>query len=153
MTARTPYQRILVPIDGSRTSDQALDEAIRLARLSGGQLRLLHVVDLLSVSLTPEVSLNASPTLFERLREGGQEILDRGLRAAQEAGVPAETTLRDTLSARVSDVVLDETARWPADLVVIGTHGRRGVGRFVMGSDAEQVVRSSGVPVLVVRGS
>lgn len=151
MTLTRPYQRILVPVDGSRTSDQGLSEAIRLARLSGGRLRLLHAVDLLSVSLTPEISMAASPTLFERLRDGGRDILGQAQATAKEGGVEADTVLLDTLTARVSELVLDEAARWQADLVVIGTHGRRGVGRFLLGSDAEQVVRASPVPVLLVR--
>lgn len=151
MTTSPSYQRILVPVDGSRTSDQGLAEAIKLARLTGAHLRLLHAVDMLSISLSPEISSAASPTLFEMLRDGGQKILSKAMGVAHDAGVKADTVLLDTLSARVSDLVLDEAARWKADLIVIGTHGRRGVGRFFMGSDAEQIVRSSPVPVLLVR--
>ena len=62
-----------------------------------------------------------------------------------------ETALVDSVGQRVSDIILDQAAAWPADLIVIGTHGRRGVDRVLMGSDAEQVARRSPVPVLLVR--
>jgi nucleotide-binding universal stress UspA family protein len=107
---------------------------------------------MLSVSLTPEASMLASPTLFELLREGGEAILAQGKAQAVQAGVAAETVLIDTLSARVCDLIVQEARRWGAELIVIGTHGRRGVGRLVMGSDAEQVLRLAPVPVLLVRG-
>ena len=152
MSSTTAYQRILVPVDGSATSNEGLSEALKLARLSGGRVRLLHAVDMLSLSLSPEISMAASPTLFEMLREGGHAILGKALTAAHDAGVAAETVLRDTLSERVSDMIVDEAKSWRADLIVIGTHGRRGVGRLLLGSDAEQVARSASVPVLLVRG-
>lgn len=153
MNNSNPCRRILVPVDGSGTSDRALAEAIRLARLSGGQLRLLHVVDALSVSLTPESLMPANPAFHDMLREGGRVILARALQAARDAGVPADTVLLDALALRVSPLIVDEAAHWGADLIVVGTHGRRGVQRVLLGSDAEQVVRLSPVPVLLVRGS
>lgn len=146
------YAKILVPVDGSPTSDLGLAEALKLARLAGSQLRLLHAVDMLSLSLTPEAGMLSSPTLFELLRESGQEILARAQAQATKAGIAADTVLQDRLAARVADVVVDEARRWGADLIVIGTHGRRGVGRLVMGSDAEQIARLAPVPVLLVRG-
>ncbi|HEX6362268.1 MAG TPA: universal stress protein [Albitalea sp.] len=145
------YDKILVPIDGSPTSMRGLDEAIKLGKLTGAQLRLLHVVDMLSVSLTPDASMMASPTLFELLREGGQTILAKAMARCGEADVAADTMLVDTLSGRVSEIVVEEARRWGAELIVIGTHGRRGVSRLVMGSDAEQVLRLASVPVLLVR--
>jgi nucleotide-binding universal stress UspA family protein len=144
------YEKILVPVDGSATSNLGLTEAIGLARLTGGRLRLLHAVDILSASLSPEISMATSPTVFEMLREGGQAILGRAMQAAEQAGVPVECALQDTLTGRVCDSVVDDARRWGADLIVIGSHGRRGVGRVLMGSDAEQIARLSPVPVLLV---
>ncbi|MCG3189203.1 MAG: hypothetical protein LKCHEGNO_01489 [Burkholderiaceae bacterium] len=63
----------------------------------------------------------------------------------------AETALNDTFTARVCDVVVQEALEWKADLIVIGTHGRRGASRLLLGSDAEQVLRLAPVPVLLVR--
>jgi nucleotide-binding universal stress UspA family protein len=145
------YAKILVPVDGSPTSDLGLAEAIKLARLTGARLCLLHAVDMLSLSMTAEASMLSSPTLFELLRESGQEIVARAKAQAAQAGIAAETVLLDRLGTRVADLVVDESRRWGAELIVIGTHGRRGVGRLVMGSDAEQIVRHAPVPVLLVR--
>jgi len=145
------YQRIVVPVDGSPTSKLGVAEAIKLARLTGAKLKFLHAVDMMSPALSPEISMATSPTVFEMLREGGRGILSAAEKVAKEAGIPCETVLTDTLSGRVCDVVADEAAKWEADLVIIGTHGRRGVGRLLMGSDAEQIARLAPAPVLLVR--
>lgn len=145
------YSKILVPVDGSPTSNLGLAEACKLAKLTGAQLRLLHVVDMMSVTMSVEASMAASPTVFEMLREGGRSILDRAKAKAEEAGANVETVLLETLSSRVCDIVIEEAGRWGAKLIVIGTHGRRGVGRMLLGSDAEQIARLSLVPVLLVR--
>lgn len=148
------YQRILVPVDGSAPSNRGLDEAIRLAKLTGGSLRLLHVVDELSVALGGASAFaGASPDTFQLLRDGGEQILAAGQARAAAAGVAADTVLDDTLGGRVCDRVVEQATAWPAELVVIGTHGRRGVGRLLMGSDAEQVLRLAPVPVLLVRAA
>ena len=69
------------------------------------------------------------------------------------AGVGVDTVCRETFGGRLCDIVVEEATQWNADLIVIGTHGRRGVGRMLIGSDAEQIVRVAPVPVLLVRGS
>lgn len=145
------YQKILVPVDGSPTSNEGLAEAIKLGRLTGARLRLLHAVDMLSITLTPEASMSTSPALIDLLKEGGQDVLNKAKAMVLEGGLAADTVLKDTLAGRVADLVVDEAKHWGADLIVIGTHGRRGVGRLVLGSDAEQVLRLSPVPVLLVR--
>lgn len=145
------YAKILVPVDGSPTSDLGLAEAVKLAKLTGAQLRLMHAVDMLSLSLTPEAGMAATPSLFELLRDGGRAILARAKAEVDKSGVAADTVLVDTLRGRVCDLVVDEAKQWAAELIVIGTHGRRGMGRLLMGSDAEQILRLSPVPVLLVR--
>lgn len=145
------YERILVPVDGSPTSNLGVAEAVKLAKLTGAKLKFLHAVDMMSLALSPEISMATSPTVFEVLREGGQGILSAAAKVAKEAGIACETSLTDTLSGRVCDVVCEEAAKWKADLIVIGTHGRRGVGRLLMGSDAEQISRQAPAPVLLVR--
>lgn len=146
------YERILVPVDGSPTSNQGLSEAIKLAKLTGARMLLLHAMDLAAVSVTPEAGA-AVASLYEAMRESGEEILARCKETVQTAGIAVETVLLDTLTSRVSDLVVDEARKWHADLIVIGTHGRRGVGRFLLGSDAEQIVRTAPVPVLLVRAA
>lgn len=144
------YERILVPVDGSPTSNLGLAEAIKLGKLTGARLLLLHAVDIAAVSVTPEAAA-ATPALFDAMRDAGTEILARARATAETAGARVETVLVDTLVGRVSDLVVEQAKSWRADLIVIGTHGRRGVSRLLIGSDAEQVVRASPVPVLLVR--
>ena len=61
--------------------------------------------------------------------------------------------LKDSFAGRVCDLVVAEAGSWPADMIVLGTHGRRGVGRMLMGSDAEAIVRSAPIPVLLIRAT
>lgn len=144
------YQRILVPVDGSPTSTQGLDEAIKLAKLTGASLRLVHVVDQLTFATGFEVYTG---DLVGMLREAGEKILGDSKARAQAAGIDATTFLCDTFGARVCDLVIDQAKDWAADLIVIGSHGRRGMSRLLLGSDAEQVVRMARVPVLLVHGT
>lgn len=144
------YQRILVPVDGSATATRGLDEAMRLARLTGASLRLVHVVDELAVALSSAQGAYVGD-LYTRLREGGEAVLKEAQARVEAAGLRAETVLHDTFQGRICDLVVQEAQQWPADVIVIGTHGRRGVGRVMMGSDAEQILRAAPVPVLLVR--
>ena len=144
------YDRILVPVDGSPTSNLGLAEAIKLSKLTGARLLLLHAVDHAAATVAPEAAAGLTQ-LFEAMRDAGEEILARAKATAASAGVAAETIMLDTLVGRVSDLVVAEAAKWRADLIVIGTHGRRGVGRLLIGSDAEQIMRTASVPVLMVR--
>jgi nucleotide-binding universal stress UspA family protein len=146
------YDRILVPVDGSPTSDRGLQEAIRLAQLTKGRVRLLHVMDVLSLVLAGEGYAMTSGDLMKTVRKRGQEVMAHAREMVESAGVPVETSLVDNLGGRVAELVADEVASWKADVVVLGTHGRRGVSRVMVGSDAELVVRTSKVPVLLVRG-
>jgi len=142
------YERILVPVDGSPTSNRGLDEAIRLAKLTGARLRLVHGIDQLSFSTGFEIYTGDVAGL---LRESGEKILGEARARAAAAGVPVESFLSESFGQRVSDLVLEQAGAFHADLIVLGTHGRRGVGRLLLGSDAEQIVRVAAVPVLLVR--
>lgn len=142
------YKRILVPIDGSATSTKALVAALQMARDSGGQVRLIHSVDELAYVSGFEYSGN----LVEIARDYATKLLDDGLAVAKSAGVEADTKLIDFPGQRLGETVMDEAREWNADLIVVGTHGRRGIGRILLGSGAEQILRMSPVPVLVIRG-
>jgi len=144
------YQRILVPLDGSATATQGLSEAIRLAKDQGAELRLLHIADERVVDCGYE-SGTYGGELIESVRAAGRQILSDAQRLAQLAGLVAETFLAESMGGAVAPLVIAEAKAWPADLIVMGTHGRRGIGRLAMGSDAESVVRSTPVPVLLVR--
>ena len=91
--------------------------------------------------------------LTEDLRKEGQKILKDCRQQALDAGVPVDVVMEEGTRGRLAELVQEQVRSWPADVVVLGTHGRRGVGRMVLGSDAEQVVRSCPVPVLLVRGT
>lgn len=145
------YERILVPVDGSPTSTRGLDEAIRLARLTHAHLRLVHVVDELPIALSADAFAANAAELIEVLRQGGETVLREARAKVEAAGVPVDTVLTDTFRGRVCDQVVDQAKAWPAQLIVLGTHGRRGAGRVLMGSDAEQILRHAPVPVLLVR--
>ena len=145
------YQRILVPIDGSATAARGLAEAIQLARTTGGRLRLIHVVDELSLTLGVGAGMTATGDLRNLVREAGAATLVEGSKTVQAAGLEVDTVLKDSFAGRVYEHVVAEAARWLADLVVVGTHGRRGVGRLVLGSDAENIARHAQTPVLLVR--
>lgn len=145
------YRRILVPIDSSKTAALGLREAIRLAKDQGAKLRAVHVVDKMAIIGVAEAGMNPRPVLA-KLARSGRAVLDAARRSARTAGVDAETVLFEPVSKRVADEVLREAKKWRADLIVMGTHGRRGLRRMVLGSDAEQVVRLAGVPVLLVHG-
>ena len=145
------YTNILVPIDGSGTSNEALGEAVRLAQLTGGRIRLLHVVDLLEHLAGLETASVHARDLLPALVQAGEELLTRTAAGIDADGLSIETELFEGGGARVSESIVDRAQKWGADLIVLGTHGRRGIGRVMMGSDAEQVVRISPVPVLLVR--
>lgn len=141
------YKRILVPVDGSDTATQALVAALQLARESGGRVRIAHVLDELAYLSGYEYGAN----VLKVARDEAGKILQDAMDVARAAGVPADSCLLEIPGRRLGDVVAEEAQRWEADLVVVGTHGRRGLGRALMGSGAEQVVREAPVPVLVVR--
>jgi len=141
------YGKILVPVDGSEPSARGLGEAIRLARDQRAELRCVHVIDEHILFDAPF----AYPDLLDKMRDAGTAILDDASGRARDAGIPAEAVLRESRGRRVSRTILDEAAAWPADLIVMGTHGRRGLSHLALGSDAERVVRESPVPVLLVR--
>ncbi len=145
------FKKILVPIDGSHTSDLGLKEAIKLARGGKATLCLLHVVD--ELVLMPDalgVPIYVEE-MFEALRKGGRKILAKAEVKVRGQGVRAKSVLAEKIGGPVADVIVAQAKKQRADLIVLGTHGRHGVNRMVMGSDAEGVVRAAPVPVLLVR--
>ena len=147
------YERILVAMDGSGTSDKALEEAIKLALVHKATLRLVHVVDtaMMDVGNGGLVSVHE---VWDTLRQGGKSLLKQSEIRAREAKVTVETTLLETLGVtRVATEIVEAAKKWPADLIVLGTHGRRGFVHLLLGSVAEDVVRMAATPVLLIRGA
>lgn len=147
----TMYARILVPIDGSSTAQRGLDEAIALAQALGSALHVLNVVD--ARLLIGEVAAYMPPAqLLDDWRAAGEQLVATASEVARAKGIVADGVVRCEPGLRVCDVIVEEARASGAELVVMGTHGRRGFKRVALGSDAELVLRESPVPVLLVRG-
>lgn len=144
------YQRILVPLDGSPTAERGLREALKLAAGQQTKLLLLHVVDDYPM-LIETSSMTSYEDVVKGLRKHGLDVLASAKGECDEAAVHCEALLREVMGERVSDVIVAQAAQHACDLVVMGTHGRRGFQRLAMGSQAEAVARASPVPVLLVR--
>ena len=137
-------------MDGSAASAMGLREALRLAKREGAKLCILHVVN--EFYAFAGMDGPAPVDLVPALREGGKKVLAKARAMAEKAGVKATLVMRETIGGPAADAIVREARKQGADVIVLGTHGRRGVRRLVLGSDAEQVVRTSRVPVLLVRG-
>ncbi|MGZ5786124.1 MAG: universal stress protein [Ramlibacter sp.] len=146
----TMYQRILVPVDTSSTSQCGLREAIRLAADQKARLLILHVVDDFT-TLVEVPSAGIYDELIRKLRQTGLDALAKARHQAEEASVHTETLLREVTGKRVAEVIVEQCKQHACDLVVMGTHGRTGLKHALLGSVAEKVVRHAPCPVLVVR--
>ena len=146
------YQRILVALDGSEPSHEALAEALRLAGEAHSQLRFIHVVDITDLYRTEAEGWSDASKTEQQMCDEGRRILDEAVAAAQAKGIDAESLLREFDAQGLSDVIIDEATRWPADLIVAGTHGRGGIGQFLLGSIATNIARKTPVPLLLIRG-
>jgi len=140
------YDRILVPTDGSDPSEYAAAHAVEFADEHDATVHALFVmetdVELPSTDVGP-----GRKQLEESLREQGRRAVDEVERLAKEAGVDCETHVREGSAA---DRILDEAEESDVDLVVMGTHGRTGLDRILVGSTTERVLRRSDIPVLTV---
>jgi nucleotide-binding universal stress UspA family protein len=144
------YQNILVPVDGSETAQKAFREAIRLARSLSSRIRVMHVIN-----STPWITQGAPGVIEEllsQMRSTGESIIHEAKTAARQADVEVDDRLIEAIGDRAGEVIVTEASHWPAELIVCGTHGRRGLRRLLVGGDAEYIVRHSPVPVLLVRG-
>ena len=146
------YKRILVPVDGSATATRGMKEAIKLSKEGHARLLLLHVVEEYTAFVAPEVGASIGP-LLDAMRQNGRRTLARIARSAERAGARPQMVLAENFGGRVAETIVEQAKRLRADLIVMGTHGRRGVNRVLLGSDADLVVRYSPVPVLLIPGS
>lgn len=149
------YTRILVAIDGSPHSERALSHALGLAKDVSAALRIVHVVDAAwlgsGMGWGMDVAID-TVQLSQIHRDAGDKLLARALQAAKSAGLEADTRLveMEMPTDHAATLIAREASNWPASLVVLGTHGRRGLERMLMGSVAEGVARMSTVPVLLI---
>jgi len=145
------FKRIMVAIDGSSTANAALHEAVKLAKDQQAVLRIVHVVDIVMLAVESPYELREYK---DSVRRAGEQMLNQAAAVAREVGIEVETVLLEV--RQFQDRIADEIARsakdWRADVIVIGTHGRRGLSRLLIGSVAESLVRIAPASVLLIRG-
>lgn len=140
--------RIVVPVDFTETSETALDYAIELAKKFGSSITVLHAYEI-PVFGFPDGALIATADVAANISSAAQQALGRMVDARQNTGVAVEAILRDGVAWEEINRVAEERK---ADLIVLGTHGRRGLARALLGSVAENVIRTAKVPVLALHG-
>jgi len=142
------YERVLVALDESETSRRAFDYALALARTHGASLRVVHVLDLPGPFLA---GFDPVP-LIEAVRAVGEQMRAWATQRMREAEVPGEVEMREIapVGEGVADQIIAAGKEADADVIVLGTHGRRGFRRFTLGSVAEDTARHAGRPVLLL---
>ena len=147
------YNKILVAVDGSETSKLALAEAVRLAKAFHGTVRAVYIVD--SPAMLFDVGYYDPSELRKSFIQAGTQLLAETEETLKKDGVTQESALVETegIGEDVAAALQRDAAKWGADVVVIGTHGRRGLAHAMLGSVAEKFIRVATTPVLLVRGS
>ena len=137
---------ILVPTDFGEPSEAALDTAIEYAKVFGAELVLMHAYEIPIIGF-PDGAVVATAELTSRLLEGAQAGLDRQIQSRQGSGVTIRGVIKQGDAYRMVNETAEEVG---AGLIALGTHGRKGLSRALIGSVAEKVVRTARVPVLAV---
>ena len=143
----TEVKKILVPTDFTPTSDRALDWALGLASKLGATVTVMHSYEIPIVGF-PDGAIVATPEIAGRIADASRTALDSVLQKRRAAGVAIDAILREGVAWEEINSVADAVH---ADLIVIGTHGRRGIARALLGSVAENVIRTAHRPVVSIR--
>lgn len=142
------YKKILVPLDGSEFSEQALPYAESMAKNFGAELVLMRVAEISYREISPEFRDN-----YEDIRQAAvgqvKRYLEAHIAALAEEGISASLHYEDTTA--VAEALIDAVPLLDVDLIVMCTHGRSGIGRWLIGSVTEKVLRHAGVPILIIR--
>lgn len=138
------YDEILVPTDGSRAADRAVEHAIDLAKQYDARLHALYVVDANAYS-TLEAGTDV---VISALEEEGEEAVSDVADRAEEEGIETAT---EVITGTVHRSIIEYADDNDVDLIVMGTHGRRGIDRYLLGSVTEKVVRTADMPVMTIR--
>lgn len=149
-----PYQRILIAIDGSETANLALQEGIKLAKALNAQVVLAYVADIAAAVIGEDLTFGIDQ-YRKSIMSIGEQLLEKKRGVAQIEGVSVETHLLELTqkTKRIADALVEDAKQWQADLIVLGTHGRRGISKFFLGSVAEETIRITSMPVLLIRGN
>ena len=144
------YQHILLPVDGSAVSLRAADAGIALARQLGARVHVLHVVvPLPTVPFLDEIIAASNIEYVDSAQAAGQLCVAQVCERAGAAGVPCASSLES--DAKPHRVIIAVAKRLGCDLIVMGSHGWRGLDRLLMGSETQRVILEAGLPVLVNR--
>lgn len=149
------YQRIMVAIDDSFATSSVLATAIEMAKQSGASLAICHAVDeTLFAQKMGEIMLsNSVKSIENNLRSEAQAFVDQAAEVARTAGVAVETRLIASEAKQVADMLAEAAEQWHADLLVVGSNGKRGIDRFFVGSVASRLVQKARTSLLLVRGA
>ncbi len=138
----------------NKISDSLVEEVIKLTKAQNSNVRIIHVID------ESFINYGGPPFDYVSIIASWREDSEKLLNSAAKKIISQSPTKVDTLvlelkplQGRVAEVIVEAAKEWPADLLVIGTHGRRGFSRFFLGSVAENIVRIAATPVLLVRGT
>jgi nucleotide-binding universal stress UspA family protein len=142
------FRRFLVPTDFTETSDRALDWAIDLAARLGASVTVMHAYEIPVLGF-PDGALIATPEIATRISDAARSALNRTLERCKGRGVPVDAVLRDGVPYEEVNTLAEAIK---ADLIIIGTHGRRGLARALLGSVAENVIRTATRPVVTIHG-
>ncbi len=141
------YKKILIATDGSEYTKNSVDYGVELAKTTGAKLHAIYVVDTAAFASIPMDA--AWESMYELLRQEGDEATKYVAEKAEAEGLEVE---RNTVEGHPADEIIKYAEKNAISLIVMGTLGKSGLDRFLLGSVAEKVVRTSKIPVLVVRG-
>ena len=146
------YQKILLPTDGSKYAERAAKHAIWIAAQSGAEIVALNVVDTSSLVGLPaeDLTVRVTEILKEEAHKSLETIADMIEEMEKQEGLEDVQLIRESKEGSPADVILKTVEEEDVDLIVMGTSGKHGLDRFLLGSVTEKVVRSAKVPVLAV---
>lgn len=147
------YKRIFVAYDASGCAIKALDEAVELAKSQAATLCIAHVDDssIVHGGLDIHGYVEGLDSITGKIHVQGQQLLETAIGRARAAGCEAESQLVTAAQRRPAQAIAEAARDWGADLIVVGTHGRRGFQRILLGSVAENLVRIAEVSLMLVR--
>lgn len=140
------YKNILVPTDGSEGTMTALEHGLELAELSGATIHAVYAID--ETESSGQIIGTDAGGAIEQFREKGEEAVDKIAEKATAVGIEAHT---EVMEGSPPEVILDYAEENDIDLIIMSTHGRSGVSRFLLGSVTEGVLRATDTPVLTIR--
>ena len=147
------YKRIMVAVDDTFAKSNVLDTAISLAKQSNARLAVCHALDeTIFARRQAEVLLPGTlAQVTQSLSDGARQFLDQAAAVVRAAGLEVDVRVVQSEASHVAEMLAEAAAEWQADLLVLGSHGQRGIDRFFVGSLAEQLVRKARTSLLLVR--